>query len=146
MKRLLIAALLAVLAAPAAAQLYKWVDKDGKTHYSDAPPPNQETKQLNVQSGATTNAPAKSSVERDKAAQKARDEAKESGKKADEAARNASDKDESCSRAKQAYATYADGGRIHKYNDKGEREFLSDEAIEKERERSRREMDEACKK
>src|SRR5215216_1310827 len=26
-------------AAPASAQMYKWVDKDGKVHYSDKPPP-----------------------------------------------------------------------------------------------------------
>ena len=45
MKRILIAAMMLALAAPAAAQqLYKWVDKDGKTHYSDTPPAGQEAK------------------------------------------------------------------------------------------------------
>lgn len=32
-------ALAALLAAPAAAQMYRWVDKDGKVHYSNTPPP-----------------------------------------------------------------------------------------------------------
>jgi hypothetical protein len=29
----------ALLAVPAAAELYKWVDADGKVHYTDTPPP-----------------------------------------------------------------------------------------------------------
>src|SRR4051812_41960190 len=28
-----------VLCSTASAQMYKWVDKDGKTHYTDTPPP-----------------------------------------------------------------------------------------------------------
>ncbi len=27
------------LSAPVAAKIYKWVDKDGKTHYTQSPPP-----------------------------------------------------------------------------------------------------------
>lgn len=32
-------ALAALFAVPAAAQMYRWVDKDGKVHYSNTPPP-----------------------------------------------------------------------------------------------------------
>lgn len=42
-------------AAPASAETYKWMDADGKIHYSDHPPPpdarNIETKQLGDKSG-----------------------------------------------------------------------------------------------
>ncbi len=34
-----LAVLLALAALPAAAQMYRWIDKDGKVHYSDQPPP-----------------------------------------------------------------------------------------------------------
>ena len=145
MKPIIYAVLALGLALPAAAQLYKWVDKDGKTHYSDTPPLNVDTKKLNVQSGATSES-GKSAVERDKAGEKARTEAREAGKKGDEAAKNAAAQEEACSRARSAYQTYADGGRIHRYNEKGEREFMTDEQIEAAKERSRREMDDVCKK
>lgn len=148
MKRILMAALALALAAPLAAQqLYKWVDKDGKTHYSDTPPANQDAKQVNTSSGAAAAAvPPKGSVARDKELEKGREALRDAGKKSDDAAKLAAAKDEACTRARQAYQTYADGGRIHKYNDKGERVMLDDNEIEAEREKARRDMDDACKK
>ena len=151
MKRLLIIAL-ACLAAPiASAELYKYVDKDGKTVYSDQPPVNIDSKQLNIQSGAstTTAAPAaapKTAVARDKELQKGREEARERSKKSEENAKQAEAQEQACAQARNAYQVYADGGRITKYNEKGERVYLGDQEIDAERERSKREMDEACKK
>ena len=149
MKSLLVLAL-ALAAAPfASAQMYKYIDKDGKTVYSDQAPPNTDTKQLNIPSGASSSSPAaapKTAVERDKELQKGRDEVRERAKKAEDAVKQAEARDQQCASAKMAYQTYADGGRIAKYNDKGERIFLGDEEIDAERERSKREMDEACKK
>lgn len=40
MIRFLIIVLLTVVAGAASAQLYRWVDKEGKVHYTDQPPPN----------------------------------------------------------------------------------------------------------
>jgi cyclophilin family peptidyl-prolyl cis-trans isomerase len=151
MKRLLIIALACSVAPLAAAQLYKYVDKDGKTVYSDQPPVNINTKQLNIQSGATSSAAApaaapKSAVDRDKDLQKSRDEARDRARKSEDTAKQAQAQEQACTSARQAYQTYADGGRIHKYNAQGERVYLGDQEIEIERERSKREMDEACKK
>lgn len=57
--RFIFAALLLALALPVAAdKIYKWVDEDGKVHYSDTPPPDmvqQEHKILNEQ-GVTVEA------------------------------------------------------------------------------------------
>jgi hypothetical protein len=101
-----------------------------------------------VRSGASSAAPdaPKSYVDRDKDLQKGRDEAREKAKKADEAVKQAQAKDDACTQAKMAYQGYADGGRMHKYNEKGERVFLGDDEMDAERTRSKREMDEACKK
>jgi len=93
MKRWMILAAVAALALTTAqAQLYKYVDKNGKTVYSDSPPPDADSKQIRVQpSGGPSDVPAaKTSVQRDKDAEKGR---KEAAKK--------SDKD----------ATYSDLGR-----------------------------------
>ena len=40
-----------LVAAAASAQLYRWVDKDGKVHYSDTPPPSSAGKSAQVRSG-----------------------------------------------------------------------------------------------
>jgi hypothetical protein len=150
MKRILIAAIALALALPALAQqLYKWVDKDGKTYYSDTPPPNQESKAIGTHSGISASAattPPKTAVARDKELEKGRQDAREAAKKADEAARLAAARDEQCQRLRQQYQQLVDGGRIHKYNDKGERVMLDDADIERERDKARADMEDACKK
>ncbi|NWG38681.1 MAG: DUF4124 domain-containing protein [Hydrogenophilaceae bacterium] len=40
----------AMLAMPAFSGVYKWTDTQGRTHYSDAPPPAAKTTQLKLQS------------------------------------------------------------------------------------------------
>jgi hypothetical protein len=152
MKRFVILALACALAPVAMAQLYKYVDKDGKTVYSDQPPANLDSKQLNIQSGTSSSTPAataaaapKTAVERDREMQKSRDAVREGAKKADEGVKKAQADEERCQGARGAYQQYADGGRMHKYVN-GERVYLGDDEMAAEKERARREMDEACKK
>jgi hypothetical protein len=150
MKRFVILALACAAAPLAMAQLYKYVDKDGNTVYSDQPPANLDSKQLNIQSGISTTTPAaaaapKSAIERDRDMQKSRDQVRDSAKKADEVVKKAQADEERCANAKSAYQQYADGGRMHKYVN-GERVYLGDEEMATEKERARRDMDEACKK
>lgn len=44
MRTLLLVAALGCTIAPASAQVYKWVDERGVTHYSERPPPNAKAK------------------------------------------------------------------------------------------------------
>ena len=144
MKRILMLAMALALATAAQAQLYKYTDpKTGKTVYSDTPPPDQDSKALRIspQGGPAT----KSAVEQDKALDKGRKKVADDAKKSDEAEKRAAAAAEHCKAAKQNYQIYADGGRISKMNDKGERELLTDEEIESKRASSRRQMEEACK-
>jgi hypothetical protein len=141
MKKFIILALaLAVAPAAFAQQLYKYVDKDGKTVYTDQPPVNTDTKQLNIQTG-TTGAPAKSALERDKDLQKGRDE---QAKKDSDAAKKAALKDVQCEGAKRSYAEWDSGARMTRIDDKGERVYLTDEEIDAGRSRSKQAMDTAC--
>ena len=145
MKRTLILALALAFASAAGAQLYKYTDpKTGKTVYTDQPPPDADTKSVNVKpsSGPAT----KSAVEQDKAMEKGRKKVAEDTKKAGETAERAAKAEAHCSAAKQNFQIYAEGGRISKMNSQGEREILTDEEIEAKRVSSRREMEEACKK
>jgi hypothetical protein len=144
MKRIIVIALACAFAPLATAQLYKSVDSNGKTVYSDQPPANAETKQLTVQ---PTPPPAqKTAVERDKDAEKLRVEAREKAKKAELAAKNTQINETRCAEARGVYQTYTDGGRIAKTNEKGERVLMNESEIEAERNRARGVMDEACKK
>jgi hypothetical protein len=146
MKRILALATIAAFAPLAAAQLYKHVDKNGRTVYSDQPPADVESKRIHVPSAPPTpTAGNKSYVERDKELEKARKAAREKQGKSEEAAQKAAQAEQRCAQAKLAYQTYADGGRIYKYNEKGERTYLDDAELETERNRTRREMEEACK-
>ena len=152
MRRVIIVAIALALAPAALAQLYKYVDKDGKTVYSDQPPTHIDSKQINIQSGRSSATPAPSStgnksyVERDKDLQKGRDEARDKQKKLAEAAQKAESDELRCTQAKSNHQTFADGGRTHKYNDKGEREYLGEAEMQVEFARTLREMEEACKK
>ena len=46
--RILIAVLALAAAAPAAADVYKWIDQEGKVHYGDTPPPNSAARRVDV--------------------------------------------------------------------------------------------------
>lgn len=146
MKRLVILLVAAALVPVASAELYKYVDKDGKTVYTDQPPPTADSKQLRVQSSSPAGTPAKNALERDKELEKMRSKSREEAKKADVAAKNAQIAEERCTQATGRYNALAQGGRISKFNAQGEREMMGDEEIAAEKEKARAQMEEACKK
>jgi len=145
MKRLTVLIITCALAPLAGAQLYKYVDKDGKTVYSDQPPLNVESKLISAPSSPAAAGP-KSFLERDKELEKSRAENREKAKKSEETARRAEQNVERCAQARQALQTYSDGGRIYKYNEKGERTFMEENEIDAARGKAQRDADEACKK
>lgn len=154
---------LAVLLATAtvAAQVYKWVDKDGKVQYSDMPPPpsvsKTDPKKLNT--GANSAAPAaanttataaataqKSPQDRSKDADKRRIEDAEKARKDEEAQKVARQNEERC-RASTRYKGDLDSGRpIARNNDQGERTYMSDEERSTEIARTKSVMAESCNK
>ena len=143
MKRLALALVVLALAPLASAQLYKWVDKDGKVHYSDQPPPAQASKQINVAPGPAT--PAPSALEKDKALDKNRSEARDAAKKAGDAERIAKQKQEECDRARSFLKGLENGGRFVTFDAKGERVFMEQEQIDAETAKARKNVEEACK-
>ncbi|HXS52254.1 MAG TPA: DUF4124 domain-containing protein [Usitatibacter sp.] len=148
MKRLIALALACAVVPLASAELYKYVDKDGKTVYSDTPPPGADAKPVHVVpssgggGGATAPKPA---ATLDKELEKGRALAKDREKKAEIEEKNAKIAEQKCEQARQNLRTYTDGGRLFKYDAKGEREFLSDEEIEAARVAAQKDVDESCK-
>jgi len=148
MKRIIVAAIVLTLSPLAMAQLYKYVDKDGKTVYSDTPPANVDSKQIKVQTAppAPSAAPAKSALEQDKELEKARKKGREDAKKTEDKEANAQAQEERCAGARNNYAIYLEGTRLMKRTPSGERVFMEEAEIATEKEKARVEMEKACKK
>ena len=145
MKRIILALAALMLAPAVSAQLYKYVDKDGKTVYTDQPPANVESKPMRVQS-APPAAPEKSALQKDKDLDKGRKETADKAKKSDQAAKREADNEQRCADARSNLELYESGGRIAKRNAQGERVFLEQHEIDAEKVKARAVMDEACKK
>ena len=175
MKRLSVALALALCAALAAsAQMYKWVDSDGRVQYSDKPPPsNIKTETLRTP-GRAASAPAagegkgegkgeakgegkgvapkdaakagpKTAVEQDQAFRKRQLDAAKAQKEETQKQADARDKAENCKRAKAGLANLQIGGRQVRIDEKGERVFLDDQQIVQETAKAREEAAAACK-
>jgi len=163
MKRITVAMGLALcVALPASAQMYKWVDSNGKVQYSDKPPPsNVKTEKLREPARPVSPAapgPAKKEEGKDAAKsgpktpaeqeQAFRKRQTDAAKEQDEQSRKskeAGDRAENCRRAKGALANLEMGGRQTRIDEKGERIFLTDEQIAQETANARKEADAACK-
>lgn len=154
------------------AEVYKWKDKDGTIKYSDTPPPSnikQEAINGKRKVGApigkaplapVENAAAEGSgiakpikskegfevpISSEDTTAKLRQknaEAEKSNKKEKEA--EAKRKAENCSAAKANMQTYAQGGRVYKMNEKGEREYLDESGFKAGREKAQQEINENC--
>ena len=147
MNRIVLLAAALALSPIASAQLYKYVDKDGKTVYTDQPPANAESKPLRIQAAPpTVAAPVKSSLDKDKDLEKVRKAEVDKAKKGEQAAKAAQDAEQRCAAARSNLLQYEGGGRVAKRNAAGERVFLEDKELEAEKQKARADVEEACKK
>ncbi|MFM9836020.1 MAG: DUF4124 domain-containing protein [Methylophilaceae bacterium] len=165
--------LLLALPLLANAEVYKWRDKDGKVRYSDTPPPANvklesvggkklatstgkdplapvtETSKLATPAGtANRNAPnkegASSDAKQDEAAKLRQKNAEIEKKNNEEKEKQAQIKAENCKAAKANNQAYAQGGRVYKVNEKGEREYMSDQDLKAGVEKTQAEINEYC--
>lgn len=133
MKRFLVVVTLSLLSASAHAGLVKWVDSDGKVHYSDAPPTPDATTQAvpnftgKDQGGSSPAYTPKSYAEREaemKKAKLSKDEAEQ--KKAQQKAQEEAKKS-NCAAARENARVLQDSPRVVTYDANGERSFMDDE-------------------
>ncbi len=120
---------LAFLPLAAQAQVYKWVDEKGVTHYEAAPPAKAKSRELQLRdpTGGPGDKPraAGPSVEdqeadfRRRQIQRADAEAKE--------ARERAQRDARCRALRSNTDAMKDARRVYTYNEKGERVLLSSE-------------------
>jgi hypothetical protein len=149
---------------------WRWTDKDGRTVFSDTPPP-ADIPEKSIQqhgrlppprqappaatgtpdaaaapvAGATPPAPAaKPAADKELEEKVRKAEEAEKAQKEAEARKVAQAKAENCSRARQSKATYDSGMRVARVNAQGEREILDDAARAREAQRIQQVIDSDC--
>ena len=151
MHKAIILVVTCLFATVASAQQYKWVDKDGKVRYGDVPPPGVSAQALKPPPGPSAPAIAEKKDEKDKplspeaAFQKRQKEQQDQEQKAAKERGEAEAKRLNCEQAQAHLRSIQSGQRIATTNAAGERVFLEDHQIAKERERAQRSVNEWCK-
>lgn len=149
------------LALPAWAELYKWVDANGKVHYSDQPPPPEIKQPKTIQAPRTpqrapapapegqSEAPAantpKTAAEQEMEFRKRRVEAAEAEAKRQQEAQAAAEKQRNCDQARNRVALLQTGGRITRAGPNGEQNYLGDNEIASELVAAQKVADSWCK-
>lgn len=135
--------------------VYKWVDKDGKVHYSDQPT-TADAKKLKAKSrdpasaapansgAASAKSPA-SLTDQEMEFRKRKMEKEEAEKKAQVAGQDAKKKLSYCNNLRSELKSYDDGVRFVRYNDKGERIFLDDAERAKSKASAQQRFAQECK-
>jgi len=153
MKRLLILVAALAFSAGAAAQLYKWKDKDGKIRYGDTPPPGAAVTTLHAPAGGTPPAPdaakaegkAEKALSPEAAFQKRQQEREAADAKAAKESAQAEQKRANCDQAQGQLRTLQSGVRMVTVNPAGERIVMDDEQRAEQIQRAEKSVAEWCK-
>ncbi len=149
--QLFIAVAILLATATVAAQVYKWVDKDGKVQYTDTPPPasatKTEAKKVDTAPpvASTTAASAKSLQDRAKDYDKRKTDAAEKAKKSETDQQNAAANAANCSDARASLRDLETGRPTARTTEAGVREILNDEARQAEMAKARKSIADFCK-
>jgi uncharacterized protein DUF4124 len=145
---------LLLCAAPSFAQMYKWVDDKGVTHYSESPPPGRKAQQIQATPSPTPSPsatpkpaePASTWSDKERAFRQRtieREYAEETKRKKD--AERIALRREACLEARYTINTLNSGGPVYKLNEKGEREYLADSVRAEKLQRAKENAETYCK-
>ena len=146
MSRHAIAALVATLAClGAAAEVYKWVDEKGVTHYSESPPPDR--KATRVETGPSVAPAPRADDWKEKALDARRRELER--KQSTEAEQRKQTQEEAvrkgrCVRAQRELQVLEAQRPVYHLNERGEKVFVEDRDRPAEIARARREVEASC--
>jgi hypothetical protein len=134
----------------ASAALNKWVDADGKVHYSDSRPEDVKVQTLRTSVAPDSAASASSAyapktlAEREVEWKKSQNEKVEADKKAAIDKENVAIKQKNCSGARSNLAALENSQRMVTYNEKGEKSFLDESARQQQKEEARKAISSYC--
>jgi hypothetical protein len=140
---------LALISSNALAGLNKWVDADGKVHYSDTPPPEVTTQAVrNIAGKGQTDAPVsyspKSVAEREAELKKNKQSKEEAAQKKAQQDADAEAKKKNCAAARESARALEAGTRIATYDANGEKSYLDDDTRAQRLEEARKVMSASC--
>lgn len=151
------------------AEIYKWKDKNGVVRYSDMPPPpdikadrfgkksvpKKEMRAEPTGSPKTTVSPSAAADVKKSAEEAVNPEVKAARLRARNAEiekKNKQEKEaqakldaENCIAAKSNYQTFAQGGRVYKTSENGERQYMSDDDLTSGKQKAQAEINRYCK-
>ena len=134
-----------------AQQVYQWKDEQGKTHFSDVPPPAEQAENVKALPKQYLPTPTQQPstqtnwAERELQFQERREKAAEAKAQAEQQRQQQEERDRVCSQVHNTLASLKSGVRVARPNEKGEREFLDDKARAQEIERAQKFVDTNCK-
>jgi hypothetical protein len=142
--------LLMLASASAFAGLNKWVDADGKVHYSDQPPPPnvkaQTLRTAKPEAAAPASAPAapKTVAEREAELRRAQQEKLEAGEKTAQEQARLEEQKANCETARRNLRSLQQGLRMMEVNEQGERVFVEDEQRQQRIEKAQQYINDHC--
>lgn len=148
-------AVLALSAGASSAEICRWKDANGRTQYSDIPPPGVKcegrisrppsTPAASPAVGGDAAAGPKSYQEKEMEFRKRRLDQQEAQKKAQQEKEQLAAKKATCESARNRVAGLQFGGRVAKYDSKGEIMFLDEADIARELAEAQRTAEQACR-
>lgn len=143
MKRYLPVCLL-LISFSAYGALTKWVDAEGKVHYSDEPPPDNVKKKALSVPHDPAGTPQKTFVEREAELKKAQKAEGEAALKAAKQQEEALAKQKNCTGAKANLKILESSAPLATYDDKGERSLMDDATRKQNIEEARKQISTFC--
>jgi Domain of unknown function (DUF4124) len=142
-RQICLAMLMLFAAGSAGAQMYKWVDENGKVRYGDTPPPGVKISPVKApQSGRASTAAVPgakdakkgplTAAEQDMAFRKRQAEAGKAAEKAEADLRAEAKRSEACERTREYVRTLESGQRIARTSPSGEKYYLDDGQVAQE--------------
>lgn len=148
MRRKTLALLSFVVAALAAhAQVYKWVDENGRVHYGEKPPEGVKSSEVSVKSAPSAAPPETSQTWKEKDAEfqrrKIEREQKEQASEA-ERKRLAEARRRDCANARGELDILTRGGGVYRTDEKGERLYLQESQRAARIEAAKKHIESSC--
>jgi hypothetical protein len=149
MKHYFVIVVLSLLSLNANAALNKWVDADGKVHYSDTPPPEVSAQTVrNISGKGQADAPAsqspKSYAEREAEMKKSKQAKDEASQKQAQKDADAEAKKNNCAAARENARILEESPRLVTYDANGERSFIDDSTRAQRLEDARKTISSNC--
>lgn len=134
-----------LLALPALADVYKYVDEHGQVKYTDKPELLPAELLARMKSQRTDNAAVAERVAAEQQQTQEKNAEQASAAEKQKAQKNtAADKTERCTKARERYDQLMSAQRVYSTNEKGERVYMDDKEIEKSRASAKQMMDTWC--